>query len=375
MGTPVILKNQYDTVILGAGISGLWVAHKLNKKSSDFLIVEKSRSVGGRIATRRVDQLIYDHGAQFYKIPEVVDNEFHEIMVKNKVVHTWFKRDGSSFFCSKGGMTQIPKYLSKDLPCLFNQKIIKIHQSPDSSVRSVSGGRNNSRSLLIELESGEHIGTDQIIMTAPLPQSLEILRNSNIFYQEKLDRITYAKAIVALIEIERVNENGESISSGEKSFSAAESKNLEKGFKGSQALKTGLNILLKNCGGYVENIFENIYSMSDQKEKGTCSSEALSVVMTPTWSEKNFELSDEEITQNIIWEMKTEDSRHNLGFKFKNIQIKKWRYSHPIKKNDQKFECLGNNKNIYLIGDAFGGPSIKGALASADAFLNERFRS
>ena len=45
------MTNQYDTIIIGAGLSGLVVAHKLKRANSThrLAILEKSQSAGGAI--------------------------------------------------------------------------------------------------------------------------------------------------------------------------------------------------------------------------------------------------------------------------------------------------------------------------------------
>ena len=44
--------NEVDTIILGAGISGLTLGYYLNNRDKDFLIFESSKYVGGNISTR-----------------------------------------------------------------------------------------------------------------------------------------------------------------------------------------------------------------------------------------------------------------------------------------------------------------------------------
>jgi len=50
--------------VVGAGIAGLACARKLIDAGHAVRVFEKSRGVGGRMATRRTPQGTYDHGAQ-----------------------------------------------------------------------------------------------------------------------------------------------------------------------------------------------------------------------------------------------------------------------------------------------------------------------
>ena len=55
-----------DVIVIGAGLSGLTAARDLRAAGADVVVLEKSRGVGGRAATRRWDGWPVDHGAQFF---------------------------------------------------------------------------------------------------------------------------------------------------------------------------------------------------------------------------------------------------------------------------------------------------------------------
>ena len=55
-------------VIVGAGISGLVAADELRAAGAHVSVVDKGRSPGGRLATRRIGAATLDHGAQFFTV-------------------------------------------------------------------------------------------------------------------------------------------------------------------------------------------------------------------------------------------------------------------------------------------------------------------
>ncbi len=56
----------HDVLILGAGLTGLKAARDLQAAGRRVLVLDKSRGVSGRAATRRWDGVPVDHGAQFF---------------------------------------------------------------------------------------------------------------------------------------------------------------------------------------------------------------------------------------------------------------------------------------------------------------------
>lgn len=64
-----------DTMIIGAGLTGLTCAHYLAKKDRDFLIVDKQAKIGGVIGTVQEDGFLYETGPNTGVVshPEVAD--------------------------------------------------------------------------------------------------------------------------------------------------------------------------------------------------------------------------------------------------------------------------------------------------------------
>ena len=52
--------------VVGAGISGLLLARALQARGENVVVYEKSRGLGGRLATKRVGTAVFDSGAQYF---------------------------------------------------------------------------------------------------------------------------------------------------------------------------------------------------------------------------------------------------------------------------------------------------------------------
>ena len=54
-----------DVLVIGAGMAGLIAAAELQRAGRRVLVLDKGRGVGGRLASRRIGEASFDHGAQF----------------------------------------------------------------------------------------------------------------------------------------------------------------------------------------------------------------------------------------------------------------------------------------------------------------------
>ena len=57
--------HEVRIAVIGAGMAGLACAHELLRADAKVTVFERSRGLGGRLATRRQGDLAFDHGAQF----------------------------------------------------------------------------------------------------------------------------------------------------------------------------------------------------------------------------------------------------------------------------------------------------------------------
>jgi renalase len=74
--------------IIGAGISGLFLANRLSE-SATVTVFEKSRGVGGRMSTRYADPYYFDHGALYFTAHSASFKDFLAPHLHSGVVSTW----------------------------------------------------------------------------------------------------------------------------------------------------------------------------------------------------------------------------------------------------------------------------------------------
>jgi len=78
--------------VIGAGIAGLACAHELARADARVTVFERSRGLGGRLATRRQGDYAFDHGAQFVTARSRAFGRYAEAAVRASVLDVWRPR-------------------------------------------------------------------------------------------------------------------------------------------------------------------------------------------------------------------------------------------------------------------------------------------
>jgi predicted NAD/FAD-dependent oxidoreductase len=165
------MNKSTQVLIVGAGIAGLMAARELKKNGYQVLVLDKGRGLGGRMATRRIGGARLDHGAQFMTTRQ---SEFAAIIdeaVAAGVLRMWFQhgmqdRDPSGHprYCGVHGMTDLPKYLARDVEVLRSHRVQQIC-------------RENA-SWRVQVADGNVFEAQHLVLAAPLPQALELIAST-----------------------------------------------------------------------------------------------------------------------------------------------------------------------------------------------------
>lgn len=168
------MAKRFRVGVIGAGIAGLTLARSL-QKVADVTVFEKSKGVGGRMATRRIADLSFDHGAQYFTVS---DQDFR-VEIDDScgagLVQPW-KGDVVSLiaggpvrhvvpsitrYVAVPSMTALPKAMSKGLDIRLDCRIVEIDGEPGRWL----------------LHAGEFVEGpfDWIVATAPAPQTASLL--------------------------------------------------------------------------------------------------------------------------------------------------------------------------------------------------------
>ena len=113
-------ERNTDVLVIGAGMAGLIAASELQRAGLRVLIIDKSRAVGGRMASRRIDGANFDHGAQFITSRNPRFATVLEQTRQNGALKEWCRgfsglEDGHSRWCGIPGMSAVAKHLAAGL--------------------------------------------------------------------------------------------------------------------------------------------------------------------------------------------------------------------------------------------------------------------
>ncbi|MCI5043153.1 MAG: FAD-dependent oxidoreductase [Aquisalinus sp.] len=158
-----MMKNRRIAVI-GAGVAGLSCSQKLGKAGHDVTVFEKSRGLGGRVATRRTpDGLFFDHGAPFISNPNYAP-ELETRLTGDELVNVWQARPENAAYVGVPAMNTWLKPLAENLTVQLQSRITEITATEDQWRLTVTrdDGTNSFENF------------DQIISTVPAPQAMEL---------------------------------------------------------------------------------------------------------------------------------------------------------------------------------------------------------
>lgn len=185
--------NHRHIAVIGAGMAGVTCARTLVQAGHRVTLLDKSRGVGGRMATRDTPFGGFDHGAQYFTVR---DPRFQSALAVTQAPTTAWQTNTVRVLDPLGqvlasttptpdtqwvptpGMKHLLKAWVDGLLAQGNAQVVLDHQvthlEPDAL-------RRDQWQLRAETTSGEvHVlgGFDQVVLALPQPQALAFLRTA-----------------------------------------------------------------------------------------------------------------------------------------------------------------------------------------------------
>jgi hypothetical protein len=310
-----------QVLILGAGLSGLTAARQLEASGVKAIVVDKGRGIGGRMATRRFEGGVFDHGAQFFTARS---DEFKALLQEweeNGVAAKWFEgypspdndkpNDTHPRFRGETGMTGIGKYLARDLDVHLGEEIEKLNYK-------------NGR-WIASSKSGRHFEGDELLLTAPVPQSLTLLQTSEVELpkapRQTLESLRYEPCFAVLVNLE------------------------------------GPSKIPPPGALYVNG--EVLWWLADNFQKGISPREgSVTIHSSAQFAREYYDAPEEQVAAVLV-----ELAAPYLGATVTHSQVRRWRYSkpeNPLEVGSLRVEEMG----LTFAGDIFQGAKVEGAVLS-----------
>ncbi len=306
-------------VIVGAGVCGLVAARTLVESGVEVVVVDKGRSPGGRLATRRIGDATLDHGAQFFTVRTSTFRRRVDDWIDRGLVTIWshgfVSDDGHPRYVATNGMNSLAKDLAVGLDVRCSTMAFGVRPGASAAWE-------------VAIDDATMHQADAVIITTPLPQAFALLADSGIDLDERLMRTDYDRTIALLATLDRPS--------------------------------------AVPAPGGLQGPTADLSFVADNAAKGISAAPALTAHASATWSEAHWDDDLDDLRIALV-ELVTPW----LGdASIIDAQVKKWRFATPRTPWPEPFWACSDG-TIVLAGDAFDGPRVEAAhnsgLAAASA--------
>ncbi|MFM8735874.1 MAG: NAD(P)/FAD-dependent oxidoreductase [Pirellulales bacterium] len=338
-------------VVVGAGIAGLRAARELAAAGSRVLVLEKSRGVGGRMATRRLGGAVCDHGAQFFTVRTAAFAGVLADAVQAGTAAEWcrgFARDGSLGGASEGdghpryrgvrGMTDLPKWLAAGLleRGMEQGGLVEIRTAAKmAAIAAADGG------VRVDVEAAdgavEAVEAAGCVLTAPVPQSLDLLTAGGLAATcdaaaiAALRTVDYDPCFAVMLVLDRPS-------------------------------------LLPEPGAiqFAADGPGPLAWVADNCRKGISPVPALTIHATGAFSRAHFDTPPDEVAGRLIDAVRPwiDGDPHTA---IVERSVHRWKFATPTTILPDLFVAVSQTPPVVCCGDAFAGPRVEGAATSGAA--------
>lgn len=302
-----------DTLIVGAGLSGLVAGARLHAGGKRVVIVDKGRGVGGRMATRRLaDGAVADHGAQFFTVRDPGFAAIVESWKDAGLVREWARGftepfDGHPRWCGQVSMNAIAKHLATGLDVRTQVEVVRVQ-------RALEGWE-------LVLRDGSCLRARSLLLTPPLPQCRALLEPEEA---AAVPQIEYERCIAVMARLARPSRIAD---------------------PGARQFESGV-----------------IAFAADNQRKGISSVPCITLHGSAQFSLEYWETDRRAAGYELL-----RAAAEWIDGAILDFEVHAWRYAKPIQVHPERCVVLSRYPLLVLAGDAFAGPRVEGAVLSGAA--------
>lgn len=180
--------ETWDVVVVGAGVCGLTIAHSLREHGRSVLLLDKGSRPGGRVASRPLGGMLLNAS-----VANVLADD-------DEVIAEITRRTGAVFSPVTGGSNGGEGLREWDFvqPAGDIAKLWAQGAVIQRTFVTHIDVQTNGLLHVVPHGTGDPIAAERVVLTAPLPQSAEILRLSGVDVTAPLAGVTYERRDVLL---------------------------------------------------------------------------------------------------------------------------------------------------------------------------------
>ena len=313
--------KHIEVAIIGAGVTGLATASRLSPRN--YRIFEKSRGPGGRLASKRMDAVRADIGAQFFTVRDHRFQVAVESAVAAGFVTQWKPNMGTfqdhqpiaspdhqARFVGHPYMNSLGRFLSQDIEIQLESRVQMVEPNGDL--------------FRLILTSQETLTADCVLVTAPVDQMVAMLQHFDV--EQLGSRFAMDPTWTTVLSVEEP--------------------------------------LRGSAGEPFDALFGGDHPLFDfiavENSKPGRQSNYIVVHATPEWSTQHLESDPAEISE-LIREAFSETFQVTTQARLSH----RWRYARPI---NPKFTAQKGiyqvSPNLWVAGDYLAGGRVEGAYLS-----------
>lgn len=165
-------------LVIGAGIAGLACARAVSGAGSPgqvrVSVLEKSRGLGGRAATRRRDGPAFDHGAPYFSATHPAFRDLVAQWSATGAVAVWSDGPRDQRYVGMPGMSGLAQPLARGLEIELERRALEIRGAPGQWQVRLDGGRVSDPA-------------DRLAIAIPAPQASALLGDLSDRFQQLRD--------------------------------------------------------------------------------------------------------------------------------------------------------------------------------------------
>ncbi len=321
-------------IVIGGGISGLLAADALQREGWDVTVLEKSRGVGGRMASRRVGRGTFDHGAQFFTVRDERFAGLVDGWLEAGAAAQWTRgfadaegrpnEDGHPRYRGARGMTSVPEHIARGIHVRTGQRVVRVDARSDG--------------WEVASESGMHLEASALVLALPVPQALQLASSGDYRLPDsarrRLAAVSYDPCLALMVSLD-----------------------------GPSGVPEPGGMQIKG---------EPLDWICDNQRKGISEVPAITIHAGPRWSRSHFEDDEAETTKHLI-SLAGDRLGTDLASSVVESSHARWPYSWVANAHPEPFLAASEDPPLLFCGDAFGQPKVEGAalsgLAAADHLL------